>query len=930
MQKPLLLLAALLALVRPTYAADRTFHYGQWQCLVEGGVRFVPGAAQIAEATVYGFDIKQREPTADGVRYTGSVNGKACVVTYTFAGGRLHCHAEAQTGPDSRYALFVTFAGGDLADTTVLMDGQNVAIPAQRGQHEYQHATRFRFFGAQPERALGIDFPVCQFANLRDFRSDGRSDLQIMAFATDAGVIDAVFDMTTGEVEQGGGESSPGQRLVKDDDLHLPDLAKSRNFAQNPSFEGGRALWGTGVTDVRDPPRGVAGQDWGWRISAEPGQARTGRRSALYTVAKGYNPAMLCTWPIAVKTDATYTASFYARTDRPGAGVSLFSQSAVWPTWNDTRVQLTGEWKRYTLTFKAANPFLRLCFGDRWWDNTAGDQIDGAHIWLDDVQLEASGAATQFTQTPVFCTATTGQKDECLALSAKHKAVRVTLVNTSARAALCRADVRVQDWRRRALLRRTVQANLGPWAQTTQTIPLDGLQARGLLRVQMDVQSGASRNTFYSRLALYETVPDVGAVRYGLHIEQPTPDEARYRRPFGVGGSLGFGELDDPALVPQLQALNWRHIFSPTYTPGSPVNVGGQKMTEADWAAYDDWLGKQVAPYARQRDWKTINEPNVGGYLWTPAEVARAVGLMRTHIKAANPQAQVLSPDPYNASRGGQSWLEDFFKAGGSKVVDTVAIHTYRGRPETPDLDDDIQSLVSLKAKYGLAGAPLLFTEGEGVSPYSLPEIGMSPLSGFYEWRLDLLTPDVGRSELTSAALMTRTLLACLKNSDQVKFYLSWRDDMAQGQPWASLCAVNWLQARLRHARFQREYRLGDQTKTYVFQTPDTTPMAVFWSYDLKIDRGDAPPAQARVPIPGPGWRLFDFLGNPLTPQVAHGVWHFPVSGLPVYLRGPQGGSSALATALKRSTIGAGGLRTVGATTRPSEFLLRNHLGENP
>jgi hypothetical protein len=346
------------------------------------------------------------------------------------------------------------------------------------------------------------------------------------------------------------------------------------------------------------------------------------------------------------------------------------------------------------------------------------------------------------------------------------------------------------------------------------------------------------------------------------------------------------------------------------------VKLFTEPMTEAKWQTYDAWLGSKIAPYHDQIYWKTMNEPNCGGYTWTPADNMRVVALMRQHIKALNPRALILTPDPYNASRDGQSWLEQFFQAGGNKLVDVVAIHTYRARPESPDLDHDIRTLIDLKAQYGLAHAPIMFTEGEGESPYALPEIGMSPFEGFYEWRLDLLGLDVGRAEIAAAGEMTRTLLACLKNDEQVKFYLTWRDDVAQHQPYATLGAVNFLLATLRHADFQHEYPIGEQTKTYLFQTPTRQPVVVCWSYDLKIDRGDVPPVQAHMPAPGAGWQLVDFMGNPLTPSVAQGVWSFPVSGLPVYLLGPRGALPAAQRLLEHLQIGENGLHTVALTSR--------------
>ena len=62
--------------------------------------------------------------------------------------------------------------------------------------------------------------------------------------------------------------------------------------------------------------------------------------------------------------------------------------------------------------------------------------------------------------------------------------------------------------------------------------------------------------------------------------------------------------------------------------------------------------------------------------------------------------------------------------------------------------------LKAIKAKHGLSKIPILFTEGEGIPLYTIDAIGMSPLKGFFEWRLGLLSLDVGPSEVTAAEVV--------------------------------------------------------------------------------------------------------------------------------------------------------------------------------
>jgi hypothetical protein len=59
-------------------------------------------------------------------------------------------------------------------------------------------------------------------------------------------------------------------------------------------------------------------------------------------------------------------------------------------------------------------------------------------------------------------------------------------------------------------------------------------------------------------------------------------------------------------------------------------------------------------------------------------------------------------------------------------------------------------------------------------------------------------------------------------------------------------------------------------------------------------------------------------MGNPLAPSIAHGVWSFPVSGLPVYLQGPHGALPAAQRLLEHLQIGENGLHPVSVTSRLS------------
>lgn len=886
-------------------AEDTVWTWRQWRITAHGGLSLSSGASAVCSLGVNDFQVQSQHAIPDGVRFLGSVGGQTVEHDVTCVAGRIRSVWRVQRdGKPGRSEAMLTFAGGDLAGGMVTMDDEAVAIPKQFVAHEFRHATSYRFFEDQPGKRLGVAFERLQFSNLRDFRQvPGRTDFQLFSITDSQGELALTIDLTR-SADESRIERFDGERYAWLDDLHLP-APTGANLVPNPSFEGGLDQWTWGVTDWRDPPGEPV-----W--SVDDSTAHTGRRSVRYTVHAGWRPRMLCTSPLVVQANAVHTVSFWARSDRPDAGLDVFAHFSEWGKFPLIQRERIGTvWTRHALQVTAATPFVQLCFGDLWW-TAKESQVDGAHIWIDDIQVEAGATATPLAMSAVHCASSTGTRDQVLFRDElPSRPLQVTLTNASTAAATVTVEVQIQGLDRQPLLTRRLTDDLPAWGAATQAIDLSTLTARGLLRVVMTVGT----STFHGRIAVVERIVDAGRVRYAQRIDQPTPVEARWLQALGMGGSLSFELPDRRDDTMALAAMDWLHVTSPNGAKDCPIDVFHKVPDEAGWSAYEAWIARNVREHPGSTWWKTFNEPNCGGYTWTPADYVRGVEIMRRHLKAQDPAAMLLTPDCYNASRNGQAWLEEFLAAGGAKLVDAVAIHTYRARPEDPDLDHDIQALVQLKARHGLAAAPILFTEGEGHPPHTLSEIGMTPF-GFYEWRLGLLGRDLGRSEITAAALMQRTWLACLKNADQVKLYLSWMPDAVQDQPRATLAAMNFVLGRLRHAVFKQELVIGDDTRCYVFEGPDGSPTAVLWSYSLAIDRGEKPAVEAVVPPFAAAWSVVDLMGNPVAPAVDDAGLHLRVSGWPLFIGGKPGETAALIAACEKTVIGGVGINVVAFSSR--------------
>ncbi len=861
-----------------------------------------------------GWTFKNWKPVAEGkfqAQLARAKDGKSLTATAELSeSGILALRISPGEDAELKAPMLIIALDETLAGTSVKIDGAAEEIPLKPAKHEFKHARSYELFGAAPLKKVGIKAIECDFSNLRDFRGLRENGFfEIFVLPSKANRVEISFDLSLAAPAPA---SVLGARPGGSDPI-LPSPAEGRNFVDNPSFEGGFSSWAWGVTDIKPDPKGIGG----WRVSETTG--RSGLKSAEYTVANGFNPRMLCSFPIPTESGKSYTVSFYAKTDKPGAALSVFAQTAIWSAFPlNKRVKPGADWTRFSFSLKAPNPFLRLCFGDLWWEKGS---VDGAKIWIDDIQFEEGVQATDFVQKPVLCAVSTEAEGNVF-FKGEKGSLKVSMTNTSSKEALCSANVILKDIFGKPVASESMEAALKPWQTSEKIIDISKIKASGLIRIAMEAQSGSFKDSFFGRIAICEPVERPLPFRYSFRDDSgPAIGKIPWLEKLGYGGSLSFSPPSDPSAIDAYEKLNWKHVFTPAEGKGCPVKVFRQSMTEADWSAYLKWVDERVEPFVGMPVWwKTMNEPNCGDYTWTPEDNLRVVKAIHAKVKAANPKALVLTPDPYTSTRNAQNWLERFLAAGGKDYVDALATHTYRARPEAPDLDADIQALKTLKAAYGMEKAPILFTEGEGTAICSIPEIGMSPFRGFFEWRLGLLSLDAGPSESLAAALMSRTLLVCLKNASDVKLYLTWTDDIIDGQPVATLAAVNRTLALLGDANFVKEHVIGEDAKTYVFKTSKGKAVACLWSHDLKVERGEIPPPLASIPLKATGWKAEDFMGNPLKADYANGALSFELGSHPVYIIGDSLSVDELNASLEGAKIGAGGRKAVSLKARMEAF----------
>lgn len=95
---------------------------------------------------------------------------------------------------------------------------------------------------------------------------------------------------------------------------------------------------------------------------------------------------------------------------------------------------------------------------------------------------------------------------------------------------------------------------------------------------------------------------------------------------------------------------------------------------------------------------------------------AKLLSAFRDGVKRGNPEAVVYQGSPTNMGvHAGIREIDETLSAlnaVGSEKFDLIGCHTYRKRPENPDLDSDTQMLLDVMAKNGYADTPVFYGEG--------------------------------------------------------------------------------------------------------------------------------------------------------------------------------------------------------------------------
>lgn len=158
---------------------------------------------------------------------------------------------------------------------------------------------------------------------------------------------------------------------------------------------------------------------------------------------------------------------------------------------------------------------------------------------------------------------------------------------------------------------------------------------------------------------------------------------------------------DDPYRTPLESIIHTRNGIG-TYTNG----------VYAPRAGHQAGIAQIVNQFGTNRYWyECLNEPDIYPGAWDANEFYKELVDFHTAVKAANPNAKVLGPNPVNATSQ-LPWFRTLLELGGGNYLDGISFHNYsnvEGDLETARAD--IEKFLALLAEFGLQNKPLFMTE---------------------------------------------------------------------------------------------------------------------------------------------------------------------------------------------------------------------------
>jgi hypothetical protein len=726
-----------------------------------------------------------------------------------------------------------------------------------------------------------------------------------------------------------------GHDLWKEDALHLP-LSPTRNLFPNPSFEQGQRYWRWlnggahfSFSEVRHygiDDNGLFG------------------KKALVINPQQHGVSTLTSFCLPSKKGKTYTVSFYAKAENPGASAQLsvhsrkdggkFSRSVA---FRDPMKPLTTEWKRYSQSIVSDGlPFALI----------VKTQNKGGRVWFDGIQYEAGDKTTEFVCSPLEGKLITSHPDNNLEYGQPINA-RFEIAGKPGTTG--KAQFTLFDFFKEPVVDKTLSVKAGE----TLALPFDDVKLGTgiyLLKVTYTV-AGTEPYTDYYRFSIIKSLNGRHATKdlygnlvNGRFYRADDYYELMYRVGHCGSSSYGAGRIKEPItyqLRDKYNITDYTHTLrgvaltkdeqrqrfdNPKFKLLYEIRRGwlrdSEKKTYKAMERYDEDSMRQVEqiayetaknhPEARVWSFSTEEETSVPPIMERNFdEFAKVQRAYYRGIKRGNPKAIVMptgGTSGYGKLRG-RDIIKGYLKATPDIKWDAVPIHPYGavdGTQGKGDLDEVLQMLSDDMAECGYGKeTPIYLNEGGGGSPYKW---GAEPT---YSYTGGNPSYDLGLHEFLHACQMARLYLICLKYWPRVPHFNTWQGldrtlvDNEMTLP-APMSAINTLCNLLGNPSFVDDIRPAAGMRGYVYKDEQNRGVAALWCTLDDVELGFEKGPVMRVKFAGVLPELIDLMGasREITKD-KDGYTDIRLTPAPLFLRGNN--PTKLADALKNAlVIGAG------------------------
>ncbi len=878
-------------------------------------------------------------------------NGK--IVMSLMPDGRVSLHGSFPEA--EKITMEIPFAAKFFAGTPVNIDGYKITIPARTGNPAANYLPLFkgqpseiRFCDGDADKSFCFAFSRKMQLSLGYFAKGSNAAVLKLEPQTPG---DFGFIIDPGTIA-GTALAAPANRLTKVgecdvwalDRYSLPDQ-RGKNLIQNSSFEQGlrylkfhhRGRQNFAIFDNKP-------------VFISDKEAKFGRYSlAVHSTPDGLLSQRIGTQAIIMKP-GTYTVSFYAKTDAPDKQtltVQVMDPGSIWNAakWPAVKAQLTGEWKRYTLTHT-------------WKSQVAAPLIFSAvssvpaTCYIDGVQYEAGESATDYVPPVAEGALLTSAADNFVEYGQK---VDARLDITAAPGTSGTAAVKVRDFFDTVKYAKNCKFTADQNGKAEIRLPLDNLP-RGIFIVETDYTVGGEKRYEIQRFSIMSSLDNTHKHKnmfVDTYVDPHFPSQIyrdvleRYKK-LGYGARAGFAnnsqELADLAAKYGIESSVCRIAHGAKNSKGRSAYIARNVeyylipgMTRANSMLVEmlERKGPHSAEFLRQVEDAAAevvkNSPGVSGWYflcepegtfpeWTNPTYAKAdryqdyielEAAVLKGIRKGNPKAAAYTcPTSSISAPDRMTYYDRLFEEMGKRGLryDAVSAHNYRvGAPEYPvSMESEYQKLFAVMDKHGYGNVKVSTPEGMHWLPIRCRKssfVSEYPVTSAHLSGLVPYTYDLSFAEKIHSAWRARTWLLGLKYQNRISQmnasnYGTFEMD-AMLTPFAFQKIPNTLGRLLGNASFKEELNLFPNTRCYLFEDENKRPVAVIWCCMEEVDYGEAS-APDFFFKPFAGLELFDLMeAEHSMPADKEGYTRLPLSPYPVFIRGEAGSAEQLAAALK-------------------------------